>query len=98
MTGGEPAALWRVGAIFTAFAFNYFLSARAVVATLAPELARELHLGVGELAPTGGCVLGFARMRYLGAARGLFAINLSMLGSFMAWGLALPRAASGRTC
>ena len=37
--------------IFAAFAFNYFLSAllRAVVATLAPEFARELQLGAGEL-------------------------------------------------
>jgi len=47
VTGREPSAAWRVGAIFIAFAFNYFLSAllRAVVATLGPEFARELQLG-----------------------------------------------------
>jgi len=30
----------------------------------------------------------------IGAAQGLFAINLSMLGSFMAWGLLMPRVAA----
>ena len=66
MTGREPAALWRVGAIFAAFAFNYFLSAllRAVVATLAPEFARELQLGAGDLGLLAGAYfLGFASMQ-----------------------------------
>ena len=44
MSGREPLGPWRVSAVFSAFAFNYFLSAllRAVVGTLAPEFAREL--------------------------------------------------------
>jgi MFS family permease len=66
MTGYEPPALWRVAVIFTAFAFNYFLSAllRAVVATLAPEFARELQLGAGELGLLAGAYfLGFACMQ-----------------------------------
>jgi MFS family permease len=68
MTGREPAGLWRVWAIFAAFAFNYFLSAllRAVVATLAPEFARELQLGAGELGLLAGAYfLGFASMQLL---------------------------------
>jgi MFS family permease len=55
-----------VGAIFMAFAFNYFLSAllRAVVATLAPEFARELQLGAGALGLLAGAYfLGFASMQ-----------------------------------
>ncbi|HEY6510701.1 MAG TPA: MFS transporter [Burkholderiaceae bacterium] len=66
MTGHEPSATWRVGVIFTAFAFNYFLSAllRAVVATLAPEFARELQLGAAELGLLAGAYfLGFACMQ-----------------------------------
>jgi predicted MFS family arabinose efflux permease len=66
MTGHETSATWRVGVIFTAFAFNYFLSAllRAVVATLAPEFARELQLGAGELGLLAGAYfLGFACMQ-----------------------------------
>ncbi|HEU5294033.1 MAG TPA: MFS transporter [Burkholderiaceae bacterium] len=52
--------------IFAAFAFNYFLSAllRAVIATLAPEFARELRLGAGELGLLAGAYfLGFACMQ-----------------------------------
>jgi MFS family permease len=55
-----------VGVVFTAFAFNYFLSAllRAVVATLAPEFARELQLGAGELGLLAGAYFfGFACMQ-----------------------------------
>ena len=66
MTHHEPPAWWRAGAIFAAFAFNYFLSAllRAVVATLAPEFARELQLGAGELGLLAGAYfLGFACMQ-----------------------------------
>ena len=62
----EPSTLWRVAAIFAAFAFNYFLSAllRAVVATLAPEFARELQLGAGEMGLLAGVYfLGFASMQ-----------------------------------
>lgn len=61
-----PTVWWRVGVIFGAFAFNYFLSAllRAVVATLAPEFARELNLGAGELGLLAGVYfLGFACMQ-----------------------------------
>ncbi|MCG3188848.1 MAG: putative multidrug resistance protein MdtD [Burkholderiaceae bacterium] len=66
MSGHETTAWWRVGAIFGAFAFNYFLSAllRAVVATLAPEFAHELGLGAGELGLLAGVYfLGFACMQ-----------------------------------
>jgi len=66
MTAHESAVWWRVGVIFGAFAFNYFLSAllRAVVATLAPEFARELSLGAGELGLLAGVYfLGFASMQ-----------------------------------
>lgn len=66
MTGSGPSAGWRVGLIFTAFAFNYFLAAllRAVVATLAPEFARELQLGAGALGLLAGTYfLGFACMQ-----------------------------------
>jgi predicted MFS family arabinose efflux permease len=62
----QPSAAWRTAAIFAAFAFNYFLSAllRAVVATLAPEFARELELGAGELGLLAGAYfLGFACMQ-----------------------------------
>lgn len=55
---------WAV--VFGAFAFNYFLSAllRAVVATLAPEFAREMHLGAGDLGLLAGAYfLGFACMQ-----------------------------------
>jgi len=57
---------WRVAAIFGAFAFSYFVSAllRAIVATLAPEFARELHLGAGHLGLLAGVYfLGFACMQ-----------------------------------
>lgn len=66
MTAHESTVWWRVGVIFGAFAFNYFLSAllRAVVATLAPEFARELSLGAGELGLLAGVYfLGFACMQ-----------------------------------
>jgi predicted MFS family arabinose efflux permease len=56
----------RVGVVFAAFAFNYFLSAllRAVVATLAPEFARELALGAADLGLLAGAYfLGFACMQ-----------------------------------
>ncbi len=55
---------WAV--VFAAFAFNYFLSAllRAVVATLAPEFARELQLGAADLGLLAGAYfLGFACMQ-----------------------------------
>ncbi len=55
---------WAV--VFAVFAFNYFLSAllRAVVATLAPEFARELQLGAGDLGLLAGVYfLGFACMQ-----------------------------------
>ena len=55
-----------VAVVFGAFAFNYFLSAllRAVVATLAPEFARELHLGAADLGLLAGAYfLGFASMQ-----------------------------------
>jgi predicted MFS family arabinose efflux permease len=55
---------WAV--VFAVFAFNYFLSAllRAVVATLAPEFARELQLGAGDLGLLAGAYfLGFACMQ-----------------------------------
>jgi predicted MFS family arabinose efflux permease len=61
-----PPSFWRVGVVFTAFAFNYFLSAllRAVVATLAPEFARDLQLGAGDLGLLAGAYfLGFACMQ-----------------------------------
>ena len=64
MTASVPS--WRVGVVFAAFAFNYFLSAllRAVVATLAPEFARELELGAGELGLLAGVYFfGFACMQ-----------------------------------
>jgi MFS family permease len=57
---------WQVAAVFAAFAFNYFLSAllRAVVATLAPEFARELDLSAGDLGLLAGAYfLGFACMQ-----------------------------------
>src|SRR5688572_9741792 len=57
---------WQVGMVFAAFAFNYFLSAllRAVVATLAPEFARELQLGAADLGLIAGAYfLGFACMQ-----------------------------------
>ena len=61
-----------VGAVFAAFAFNYFLSAllRAVVATLAPEFAHELELGAADLGLLAGVYfLGFASMQLpLGSA------------------------------
>jgi MFS family permease len=63
---GEALRPWRVSLIFSAFAFNYFLSAllRAVVATLAPEFARELQLGAGDLGLLAGVYfLGFACMQ-----------------------------------
>ena len=66
MISGEPGMRWQVGVVFTAFALNYFLSAllRAVIATLAPEFARELHLGAGELGLLAGAYfLGFACMQ-----------------------------------
>jgi MFS family permease len=66
VTGPESSTAWRVAAIFTAFAFNYFLSAllRAVVATLAPEFSRELQLAAGELGLLAGVYfLGFACMQ-----------------------------------
>lgn len=57
---------WRVAVVFAAFAFNYFLCAllRAVVATLAPEFARELALGAADLGLLAGVYfLGFACMQ-----------------------------------
>jgi MFS family permease len=57
---------WQVGVVFAAFAFNYFLSAllRAVVATLAPEFARDLQLGAADLGLLAGAYfLGFACMQ-----------------------------------
>jgi predicted MFS family arabinose efflux permease len=60
----NPRFTWAV--VFGAFAFNYFLSAllRAVVATLAPEFALELHLGAGDLGLLAGAYfLGFACMQ-----------------------------------
>lgn len=57
---------WQVATVFAAFAFNYFLSAllRAVVATLAPEFARELDLSAGDLGLLAGAYfLGFACMQ-----------------------------------
>jgi len=57
---------WHVSVVFAAFAFNYFLSAllRAVVATLAPEFARELNLGAADLGLLAGAYfLGFASMQ-----------------------------------
>jgi len=62
--GGRIA--WPVAVVFGAFAFNYFLSAllRAVVATLAPEFARELQLGAADLGLLAGAYfLGFACMQ-----------------------------------
>jgi MFS family permease len=56
----------RIATVFGAFAFNYFLSAllRAVVATLAPEFARELQLSAGDLGLLAGAYfLGFACMQ-----------------------------------
>ena len=61
LRAGRPVAL-----VFAAFAFNYFLSAllRAVVATLAPEFARELQLGAADLGLLAGAYfLGFASMQ-----------------------------------
>jgi predicted MFS family arabinose efflux permease len=62
-----PAPIgWRVGVVFIAFAFNYFLSAllRAVVATLAPQFAHELQLGAADLGLLAGAYfLGFASMQ-----------------------------------
>ena len=52
--------------MFGAFAFSYFFSAllRAVVATLAPVFAAELHLGAGDLGLLAGAYfLGFAVMQ-----------------------------------
>ena len=66
MSGHRRMAAWQVGVVFTAFAFNYFIAAllRAVVATLAPEFARELQLGAGELGLLAGAYfLGFACMQ-----------------------------------
>jgi MFS family permease len=57
---------WQVGLVFAAFAFNYFLSAllRAVVATLAPEFAREMQLGAADLGLLAGAYFfGFACMQ-----------------------------------
>jgi predicted MFS family arabinose efflux permease len=65
-SGLHPRLGWQVGVVFAAFAFNYFLSAllRAVVATLAPEFARELHLGAADLGLLAGAYfLGFACMQ-----------------------------------
>jgi len=56
----------RIAALFGAFAFNYFLAAllRAVVATLAPEFARELQLNAADLGLLAGAYfLGFACMQ-----------------------------------
>src|ERR1044071_1050589 len=61
----SPSA-WRVAAIFGAFAFSYFVSAllRAIVATLAPEFARDLQLGAAQLGLLAGTYfLGFACMQ-----------------------------------
>lgn len=66
MNAVATSTAWRAGAIFSAFAFNYFLSAllRAVVATLAPEFALELQLGAAELGLLAGAYfLGFACMQ-----------------------------------
>src|SRR5512143_1422422 len=66
MSGHKRMASWQVGVAFTAFAFHYFIAAllRAVVATLAPEFARELQLGAGELGLLAGAYfLGFACMQ-----------------------------------
>ncbi|HET7525490.1 MAG TPA: MFS transporter [Burkholderiaceae bacterium] len=66
MTSQRSLVCWQGGAIFAAFAFNYFLSAllRAVIATLAPEFARELQVGAGELGLLAGAYfLGFACMQ-----------------------------------
>ena len=62
----RPRVAWAVAGVFGAFAFNYFLSAllRAVVATLAPEFARELQLGAADLGLLAGAYfLGFASMQ-----------------------------------
>lgn len=56
----------RIATLFGAFAFNYFLAAllRAVVATLAPEFARELQLSAADLGLLAGVYfLGFACMQ-----------------------------------
>ncbi|MBE7419964.1 MAG: MFS transporter [Ideonella sp.] len=62
----------RIAVLFGAFAFNYFLAAllRAVVATLAPEFARELQLSAADLGLLAGVYfLGFASMQLpLGSA------------------------------
>ena len=61
-----PRIAWAAVGVFVAFAFNYFLSAllRAVVATLAPEFARELQLGAADLGLLAGAYfLGFASMQ-----------------------------------
>ena len=62
----DPRIAWPVVVVFAAFAFNYFLSAllRAVVATLAPEFARELQLSAADLGLLAGAYfLGFASMQ-----------------------------------
>jgi predicted MFS family arabinose efflux permease len=64
--GARSPPAWRVAAIFGAFAFSYFVSAllRAIVATLAPEFARDLQLGAGHLGLLAGVYfLGFACMQ-----------------------------------
>lgn len=66
MIADDPSGFRHVGVVFAAFAFNYFLSAllRAVVATLAPEFARDLQLGAGDLGLLAGAYfLGFACMQ-----------------------------------
>ncbi|HET9207789.1 MAG TPA: MFS transporter [Burkholderiaceae bacterium] len=62
----SPRIARSVAVVFFAFAFNYFLSAllRAVVATLAPEFARELQLSAANLGLLAGAYfLGFASMQ-----------------------------------
>lgn len=65
VNGARTSVGW-AAAVFAAFAFNYFLSAllRAVVATLAPEFARELSLSAADLGLLAGAYfLGFAAMQ-----------------------------------
>jgi predicted MFS family arabinose efflux permease len=63
---GHSIGIQRAAAMFVAFAFSYFLSAllRAVIATLAPVFAQELHLGASGLGLLAGTYfLGFALMQ-----------------------------------
>jgi predicted MFS family arabinose efflux permease len=75
---------WAVAGVFAVFAFNYFLSAllRAVVATLAPEFARELQLSAAELGLLAGAYfLGFASMQLpLGWALDRYGARRVLLG------------------